>query len=42
MNFEEQDQNIINSKSVEEKDPKIQEKNLLNKKRLRYSKVVNP
>jgi hypothetical protein len=42
MNIEEQDENIINSKPVEEKDPKIQEKNLLNKKRLRYSKGVNP
>ena len=41
MNIEEQEENIINSKSVEEKEPKIQEKNLLNKKRLRYSKVVN-
>ena len=41
MNIEEQDENIIISKPTEEKDSKIEEKNLLSKKRLRYSKVVN-
>jgi hypothetical protein len=41
MNIEEQEENIINSKSIEEKDSKAEEKNLLSKKRLRYNKVVN-
>lgn len=41
MNIEEQEENIINSKPIKEKDSKEEEKNLLSKKRLRYNKIVN-
>ena len=40
MNIEEQEENIIDTKSKDENDSKEEEKNLLNKKRLRYNKIV--
>jgi hypothetical protein len=40
MNIKEQEENIIDIKSKDEKNSKEEETNLLNKKRLRYNKVV--
>ena len=40
MNIKEQEENIIDIKSKDEKNSKEEEINLLNKKRLRYNKVV--
>ncbi len=40
MNIEEQKENIIEIKSRGEKNAKEEEINLLNKKRLRYNKIV--